>query len=120
MNGGLLDEEVWKGLEYVEQVAGPGAIAEMVDNYTSDMPDRLAKLREALAKGDTRSFNRLAHDLKSNSATLGVPRLRALGWTLEEASANGSLEALEPHLAEAEALLPEVLKALVEQKARYA
>lgn len=116
----LLDEEVWKGLEYVEQVAGPGAIAEMVDNYTTDMPDRLAKLRDALAKGEASRFNRLAHDLKSNSATLGVPRLRALGWALEEATANGRMEGLEPSLIEVEGLLPEVFKALAERKARFA
>jgi HPt (histidine-containing phosphotransfer) domain-containing protein len=115
----LLDEEVWKGLEFVENVAGPGAIAEMVDNYAADVPDRLRQMREAVVLGDAARFTYLAHDLKSNSATLGIPKLRSLGAELERSSAEGHLEGLDTRMAEVEGLLPDVLLALACKRASH-
>ena len=111
----LLDDAVWKGLAYVEATTGPGAVSEMVEIYVADLPDRISRLKAALAWSDWPLFSRLAHDLKSNSATLGVPALRELGETLEHQSANGSEvmpESLAPMLDEVECMMPQVVAAL--------
>lgn len=118
----LLDEAVWKGLAYVESTTGPGAVSEMVEIYVADLPDRISRLRAALAWEDWPVFSRLAHDLKSNSATLGVPALRELGEALEHQSANAGEalpESLAPMLDEVERMMPQVVAALRKRCAMF-
>jgi HPt (histidine-containing phosphotransfer) domain-containing protein len=104
-----LDEQVWKGLEYLESVAGPGAIAEMVDHFNQDMPLRLQRMREQLGKDDMNNLARLAHDLKSNSATLGIPAISSLGARLEHAAEVGEKVLVDRLILEVELLLPQAV-----------
>jgi len=107
-----LDERVWEGLEYLESVAGPGAIAEMIEHFRLDMPDRIQRMRGLLEVGDLSSLARLAHDLKSNSATLGVPALSELGFRVEQAAEQGDLEGVVSSIDAVERLFPRVFVAL--------
>lgn len=118
----LLDDAVWKGLAYVEATTGPGAVSEMVEIYVTDLPDRISRLKAALVWEDWLVFSRLAHDLKSNSATLGVPALRELGEVLEHQSANAGKtlpESLAPMLDEVERMMPQVVAALRKRCAMF-
>lgn len=112
-----LDARTWSGLEYLEAVSGPGAIAEMVNGYVKDAPGRLARMKAAMEVGETQVLSRLAHDLKSNSATIGALRLSSVAARIERQAGDGSKEDLDAMIAEAESLLPSVLVAL-EDKAR--
>lgn len=67
-----LDPSVWAGLHHLEELAGPGTIAELVGTYLADAPQRFSQLREAWGARDWERAGRLAHDLKANSATLGA------------------------------------------------
>jgi HPt (histidine-containing phosphotransfer) domain-containing protein len=114
-----LDERVWEGLEYLESVAGPGAVAEMIDHFGQDMPDRIQRMKVLLASGDLTLLARLAHDLKSNSATLGIPLLSGLGKRIEAAAEGRSDEAIAPLIQEVEALLPRVLVLLEDRGSSF-
>lgn len=114
-----LDERVWEGLEYLESVAGPGAIAEMIDHFGQDMPERIQRMRALLKTGDLVLLARLAHDLKSNSATLGVPVLSALGARIEQAAEAGTLEGVAALLDEIERLFPQAFVALEQRGSSF-
>ena len=119
MSGIELDAYAWSGLEYLEKVSGAGAIAEMVEDFEKDAPGRLVRMKAALDGGEWQSLSRLAHDLKSNSATLGLLQLSILAAKVEltaEAGPGGSLVVL---VAEIEAMLPLALEALKERATHY-
>jgi len=84
-----LDGHAWEGLAYLESVSGPGAIAELVDDFTRDVPARLERMQAAITRGDMDELGRLAHDLKSNSATLGILEFSAQAAQLERAARAG-------------------------------
>jgi HPt (histidine-containing phosphotransfer) domain-containing protein len=112
MQAGELDPKTWKGLAYLESISGPGAIAEMVDGYKRDVLGRLVRMREALKAGETKILSRLAHDLKSNSATLGAMELSAVAAQIEHGALEASKADLAAQILEAESMLPSVLAAL--------
>lgn len=114
-----LDERVWEGLEYLESVAGPGAVAEMIEHFGQDMPDRIQRMKAHLAAGELAPLARLAHDLKSNSATLGVPVLSMLGKRIEVAAEGRSGDAIGPLVQEVEELLPRVLVLLEDRGSSF-
>jgi HPt (histidine-containing phosphotransfer) domain-containing protein len=97
-----LDSATWDGLLYLENVAGPGAVAELVDAFIRDAAPRIAHLREALAENDRLRISKLAHDLKANAGTLGAVRLSAQARRLEEFATELSSGELESLIQEAE------------------
>ena len=113
-----LDAYTWSGLEYLESIAGPGAIAEMVESFLKDAPDRLVRMKASLEAGEWQSLSRLAHDLKSNSGTVGALQLSALAARIELMAKDGENETLAAMIRNVESLLPHVLTAL-EQRAKH-
>lgn len=105
-----LDAATWSGLAHLEALSGPGAIAELVQDFRSDVPHRLKALEEAFARQAPEEVARWAHDLKSNAATLGLRALAEAAATLEDRARAGYLdgEALRRY----ESLLPLALEAL--------
>ncbi|MBP1628186.1 MAG: Hpt domain [Holophagaceae bacterium] len=97
-----LDSATWQGLSYLESVAGPGAVAELVDAFIRDACPRIEHLREALAAGDRPRIAKLAHDLKANAGTLGANRLSAHARRMEEFAKELPPEELEALFREAE------------------
>jgi HPt (histidine-containing phosphotransfer) domain-containing protein len=114
-----LDAYAWSGLEYLESVSGFGAIAEMVGDFAKDAPGRLVRMRAALAAGEWQSLSRLAHDLKSNSATLGVLQLSTLAARIEQKALDGPDGDLAPLIEAVGLLLPRVLITLEERARHY-
>lgn len=114
-----LDPRTWKGLEYLESISGPGAIAEMVQGYMQDVPGRIQRMKTALASGDRVQLKRQAHDLKSNSATIGAMELSALAARVEHGADAASLADLQAWVFAAEAMLPDVFAALEEKVRKY-
>jgi len=84
----------------------------------AETPRRLAKMREALARGDAADLSFVAHSLKGISAQLGVVRvatvssdLERLGREGELGGAAGLLNELEREIARAVPLLEQELAA---------
>lgn len=119
MEGGLLDPHTWEGLEYLESVSGPGAIAEVIHDYMQDAPSRLARMQSTFLAEDWPALERLAHDLKSNSATIGALALSTLAERIEVAAAGAERAELADLIQAAETCLPMVLTALTDRLKRY-
>jgi HPt (histidine-containing phosphotransfer) domain-containing protein len=114
-----LDKRTWNGLEYLESVSGPGAIAEMVQDYLQDVPVRMARMKVALETDERDLLGRLAHDLKSNSATIGALQLSSMAARMEHESECAVRDDLQAWLKEIEAMLPAVFSALADKLKLY-
>ena len=114
-----LDARTWDGLEYLESVSGPGAIAELVEGFVHDAPRRLVRMKAASEAGEWEPLQRLAHDLKSNCATVGALQLSLLAAEIERTVREGRRPELAPMIEEAGSLLPRLLDTLEERVRRY-
>ncbi|MGG6242071.1 response regulator [Nodosilinea sp. AN01ver1] len=67
-------------------------IAELIDFYLADTPILLKSIKTAVLQQDLNELQRLAHGLKSSSASLGVMRLSQLCRQLEELAPSGNFK----------------------------
>ena len=62
---------------------GAGFVAEMAQLFLDEATKSLAELKKGCDQGDWKHVTRIAHSLKSSSATLGLMRLSAACRALE-------------------------------------
>jgi HPt (histidine-containing phosphotransfer) domain-containing protein len=65
--------------------SGPDPLAELVDLFLSDLPQRLAEISGAARAGDAAALKAAAHTLKGSANNLGGLRMAALCAQLEGA-----------------------------------
>jgi signal transduction histidine kinase/DNA-binding response OmpR family regulator/HPt (histidine-containing phosphotransfer) domain-containing protein len=70
----------------------------MLQQYAEDQAEAPAALRAALAAGDAKTAERLAHTLKGVSATLGIKPASEAGAVVEDRIRHGRLEGIEDDL----------------------
>ncbi|MGE5073364.1 MAG: Hpt domain-containing protein [Anaerolineae bacterium] len=87
--------------EELKAMSGADFIDELVDTFLEDAPKLIMEMKTALRAGDSETFRRAAHSLKSNSATFGAARLSGMAKDLE-------MLGRENKMAEAESQLPAV------------
>ena len=107
-----LDPRAWEGLAYLEVASGAGAIQELVEGFSQDLPIRLQRMQAAWARGEMKDLGRLAHDLKSNSATLGLVEFSAHGAAIERAAMDGEIVDVHGILETCIAQTPAVISVL--------
>ena len=92
----LVDAAVFGELQ---QAAGAGFVAELLDTFCDDMPVMLAALRASAAAADVDGWRRAAHSIKSNALTFGAQALAARARALElggrGADADAAVNALQ-------------------------
>ena len=71
----------------------PEAIAQVVQAFLEDAPNRLAEIRNGLAGGDVELVRRAAHTLKTNGLTFGALSFAAACTELERTAKLGDLDA---------------------------
>jgi len=71
----------------------------MLQQYAEDQAETPAALRAALAAGDAKTAERLAHTLKGVSATLGIKPASEAAAVVEDRIRHGKLEGIEGDLA---------------------
>jgi CheY-like chemotaxis protein len=71
----------------------------MLQQYADAQATSPAELRAALAAGDVKTAERLAHTLKGVSATLGIKAASAAAAVVEDRLRHGGLQGLDYHLA---------------------
>ena len=86
--------------------------AELVTTFLDDSPRLLADMRQALAEASAPNFQRAAHSLKSNSASLGALGLSAQAKELEMIGRAGKLDGVGDRLDKLAATYAEVEAAL--------
>ena len=109
----VLDPAVIAGLRSAQADFGsPTFIRDLVGLFQARTPEKLDRVRQALAAGDAAAVRELAHSLRSNCGMLGALTLADACGRMEDAAAGADLAAAQAAFADAESLLPAVLSAL--------
>jgi HPt (histidine-containing phosphotransfer) domain-containing protein len=95
-----------------EDFGNPDFIRELVELFRTRTPEKLERVRGALASGDSVTVREVAHSLRSNCGMLGAMAMSAACARMEDAAARADLAAAAAAFEEAEQHLPLVLKAL--------
>ena len=78
-----------EALELLVEMIGPdepAAVLDLLDTYIADSTVQVADLQRAFAAGDLKNTHRLAHSMKSSSATFGALELSKYCETLEQSA----------------------------------
>ena len=70
-------------------------VREVVDEFLSDIPRQIEKLKGALAAGDHRAAERQAHSIKGAAANVAAEALRAVASAMEEAGKAGNMATVQ-------------------------
>jgi two-component system sensor histidine kinase/response regulator len=70
----------------------PEIIAELRDLFLEDLPQQIARMRQAVATGDSDTLARAAHSLKGASGTFGAERVYRVTQALEQLARDGKLD----------------------------
>lgn len=83
-----------RAIERLEQLAGGdhSFLIEFIDIFLGSAPKMLGELRQSVDQGDAGTLRRVAHTLKSNSASLGATHLSELFKELEHLGKNEELD----------------------------
>ena len=73
---------------------GEDFVMELAGDFLRDAAARMARLRQALERGDADSLSLEAHTLKSSAANMGALAFAGLAKRFEAAGRNGDLAAL--------------------------
>jgi HPt (histidine-containing phosphotransfer) domain-containing protein len=84
----------------------------MLQQYAEDQAGTPVALRAALAEGDAKTAERLAHTLKGVSATLGIKAASEAGAAVEDRIRHGRLEGIDGDLAALEEVTGAVIAAI--------
>ncbi|MDN3557795.1 ATP-binding protein [Halomonas maura] len=107
----LVDPEV---LVALHESLGRAGVEVLVQRYRDQAEEHLAALEAAVADGDTTGSERLAHQLKGESASLGAVKVAGLATRLEQAARAGRLDGAEATLATLRSTLQATLAALAQ------
>ncbi|HEX2703699.1 MAG TPA: Hpt domain-containing protein, partial [Solirubrobacteraceae bacterium] len=90
-----------------EDLGGAAALARIVQLFLEQLDPQAEQIAQALADGDQQTLARIAHRMKSSSATLGAPILAGTLAQLELAASDGDAEACGRHVARLDTVLAE-------------
>jgi HPt (histidine-containing phosphotransfer) domain-containing protein len=97
-----IDPAVIQGLRDLGGDDEPGLLAELIEIFLEDAPERMKDITEGLATGDVGRVERGAHTLKSSSANIGALGLSELCRKIVESARTNQNERL-PELCQASA-----------------
>lgn len=108
----VLDMRILNELRELGGEDEPALIAELIDIFLSDAPQRLEEIAKGLTHGDLQSVERAAHTLKSSSANIGALGLSRICREMEELARARNLEPIRPLFVRSEHAMSEVQSAL--------
>ena len=111
-----VDTQTLESLRMLQLPDEESPFEKFVQLYVTRAPQLIQQLHDALAGDDMEAFFRAAHNLKSNSATVGASRMAETAKDLEQMARRGRLESPERLLAALAAEYPHV-KSLLEAEA---
>jgi two-component system sensor histidine kinase/response regulator len=111
--GSVLDLRVLDELRELGGTEDPGLIAELIEIFLTDAPQRLQEISTALSTGDLKIVERAAHTLKSSSANIGATRLSKLCKEMEEVARAQRLDAIAPLYTRSNEAMKEVRSVLL-------
>jgi HPt (histidine-containing phosphotransfer) domain-containing protein len=87
----VLDPAAVQQLRALDSESGGGLVAELLELFEKGTPERVQRMREALASGDAKVVEREAHSLKGSCGALGAVELLELCAELERLARRGDL-----------------------------
>jgi two-component system sensor histidine kinase/response regulator len=99
---GAIDMQVIQGLRDLGGDDEPELLAELIEIFLEDAPQRMKDITEGLAGGDIKRVERGAHTLKSSSANIGALGLSDLCRRIVESTRTNRTQCL-PELCDASA-----------------
>ena len=100
----------------LKELMGADFALEIIDTYNSETSELIEQLRQALAARDAASFGRVAHSIKSSSASLGALAFSQLARQLEMLGKANDLSGAGPMLERVAADFLQVKRRLEELK----
>jgi len=92
-------------------------LAELIEIFLADCPQRMAEIQEAIAFSDTRSLEHAAHKLKGSASVFAARKVVELADQLEVLGRDGNLRAAEEVLPRFDREVRELTRALQESLA---
>lgn len=89
-------------LQLADEIGADG-VAELLESFLADTPNRLDELERFLAESDQTSLKRAAHSVKGSSSIFGLNSIESVANRLEHSFATGEIA----HQAELMALVRE-------------
>ena len=109
---GTIDKEVLERYRVLQEDGEPDLVAELIEIFEADLPERLEAIRKAVAEGSADATRRAAHALKGSAATIGAVALSALAADLERQAIAGETAGAADRLTALEARAFEAVVAL--------
>ena len=100
-NSPVIDHSALEAIIEIFGVDDPGAILDLLDTFLTESAKQVADIHTSFAGGDWSKLHRMAHSLKSSSATFGANRLSQASAALEVAAKGQCVEEPCPSLIEA-------------------
>ncbi len=100
----------------LKELMGADFILDLVDTYTLETGELLNQLRQALLSKDAASFGRIAHSIKSSSASLGALLFSQQARELEMLGKANDLHSAGPKLDQLDIDFSQVKQRLSELK----
>jgi HPt (histidine-containing phosphotransfer) domain-containing protein len=82
-HGPVLDQSVWQSVVEMIGADEPAVMVDLIDTFLVDSAKQIDELDRSLAGGDFKTLHRMAHSMKSSSATFGAMYLSRLCQSLE-------------------------------------
>lgn len=86
----VLDPQLLENLRALQDPDEPDLAHELITLFLRDSGVRLARMREAVARGDRADVAEIAHQIKGSAGSLGASRLHDSASTLEQTTRHGS------------------------------
>lgn len=88
-----MDNATTESTPLLSELAGDADMAELIEMFVAELPERVAALRQALTERDFEALRRLAHQLKGAAGGYGFPSITEAAKDLEiTAKTDRSLE----------------------------
>jgi histidine phosphotransfer protein HptB len=100
----------------LKELIGADFVTEIVDTFFDETWELIEQLRKACVSQDVHAFERLAHSMKSSSASLGALAFSQLARQLEMAGKAGDIAGAGSQLDQLSAAFLEVKQALEDLK----
>lgn len=108
----LLDWTVLENFRQLQEPGAPDIVAQLMDLFLQELPDKLAALDTALQSRDAARVGRAAHTLKGSSANIGARRVAKVCLEIEQCSQAGDLDAARAWMPRLERELADTRDAL--------
>jgi signal transduction histidine kinase/DNA-binding response OmpR family regulator/HPt (histidine-containing phosphotransfer) domain-containing protein len=117
---GPLDRDVLADLRQLQVEGEPDVLGELIELFLTNVPRRLALLRDAVGAGDTRQVERTAHALRGSCGSMGAAAMEAICGELEGMGRSEDLSAAPALVSRLEAAYGRVRAALERELSRGA